>query len=281
MASRFLLSCALALSCAAPFLACGSEETGDDGSPASSSSAGTGGATSSSSVASSSSASSSGAGAAPLTCPASSAPYSTLDKGTCDLLAQNCTNPGEACEPASVSGVFKPKCVQNDGLKGVKTPCSASSECQGGLYCVFGLCSPVCCPATNEPCEGGTCNIEFAGETNNYGAGEHIRLCSFLVQCELLTASACAAGTECHVQDAATGLSLCVPPNGANVQEGGACQYINDCGDMQECFGGVCRYYCRVSDAGAGTPGLGGCIDGQTCLEADYGVDDVGICQPE
>jgi hypothetical protein len=281
MASRFLLACTLALGCAAPFLACGSEEPGDDGSPASSASSGSGGATSSSSAASSSMSASSTGGGTPVTCPASSDDYSTLGMGTCDLLAQDCANPAEACEPASVNGVFKPKCVEGDGLKGVKTPCSASSECQGGLYCVFGMCSPVCCPETNAPCEGGSCNVEFSGDTNNYGAGNYILLCSFLVQCQLLVADACAAGTECHVQDAGTGLALCVPPNGANVPEGGACNYVNDCGDMQECYGGACRYYCRVSDGGTGTPGLGGCPSGQACLAVDYGVEDVGICQPE
>lgn len=284
MASRFLIVATLCLGLVGPFVACGSESEGDGGSGPSSSSAGGGSSSSSSSAsASSSSAASTGSGQT-LSCP-SGPPYETLGGNgpevdpACNLLTQEgCPNPGEACEPKSVGGVYKAQCVVSDGLKGVKEPCVTSNECQGGLYCVFGLCSPVCCQATNEPCEGGSCNFLYSGDSAQYGPGKAIRLCSFLVQCEMLTADACEGGTECHVQDSS--LALCVPPSGNDIPEGGVCQYLNDCGDMQDCWNNaVCRYHCWVSDGGAGEPGLGGCPAGQTCVEADYGIPDLGICQ--
>jgi hypothetical protein len=67
--------------------------------------------------------------------------------------------------------------------------------------------------------------------------------------------------------------------------------FINDCPTMEDCHdladgnGAICRFYCYTDMArGEGTPGLGGCPAGQTCITMlgntaiDFGVPGVGLC---
>ena len=44
-------------------------------------------------------------------------------------------------------------CGNNDALKGVNAACTRSSDCQGGLSCVDGLCEP---PDAGEPPDTGS-----------------------------------------------------------------------------------------------------------------------------
>ena len=272
MAFLKLLSFAGLAAGLASFAACGNaddDQSSAQGGAASSSSASTG------SGAAPPQSSSSSTGAGPVEC--SNGGYTNLPQGPCDLLAQNCPL-GQSCEPKKNADKWVPTCVDNPGLKGPSKACQTSNECQPGLFCVFNLCAPVCCPATNEPCGGGTCNVEFSGDAANWSGW--VYLCSFLEKCQVLTADACPQGTECHLQDFEQGLAVCIPPNGEFAPEGGDCLYLNDCGSMQLCYGNKCRYNCFVDDGGQGTPGLGGCPPGQTCIADDFGVEGVGICQP-
>ena len=245
----------------------GDAETGTDpsttGQSASSTGAGAGGGTSSSSS----------TGTSMITCPGT---YTTVPEGECSQLQQDC-QPGFGCKPAQDGASWTTQCVPSSGLKGPKKPCATDAECQPGLFCVFGQCTPVCCPTTSEPCNGGTCNVEAPfGPYTTF-------LCSFLEKCDILTENACARGTDCHIQDFDQGLSVCVPPSGANKQEGEPCNYLNDCGPMQLCFNMVCRWNCYVSAMGQGMPGLGGCPKMpvvEKCTQSDFGIDDVGVCLP-
>lgn len=250
--------------------ACGSDDSAAGGSgggattTTTSTDTGTGGATTTTAAG--------GGGAAPVTCDGK--PYSTVPKGDCDLLAQDCP-PGEGCVPTGLGTEWTTSCKTSSGLKGPTKPCNSANECQAGLFCVFGQCAPVCCPDSNEPCGGGTCNVESA-------FGDYtVFVCSYLITCELLTQDACAPGSECHIMDAMQGLATCVPPSGANKQEGEACQYLNDCGDMQLCYEGICRYNCYIDAMGQGVPGLGGCPVNENCLfPVSFGIDNVGVCLP-
>ena len=108
--------------------------------------------------------------------------------------------------------------------------------------------------------------------------GKFVMMCSYLPECGLLTMNACAEGTECHFQD--PGLATCSPPSGNQVEEGGTCNFINDCKDMQFCGpGNICRYHCST-DGSAEPPGLGGCPVGQECTDYDFGFPGIGLCQP-
>ena len=217
-------------------------------------------------------------GAAPITC---AQKYTSIVGGPCDLLQQDC-GPGETCRPwSTANGGWTTKCLVNSGLKSRGATCHGDAECEAHLFCtgtqkVAGQCAPVCCPANDEPCGGGKCNLSVS-----LGGNDFLYQCTYLTACTLLTKDACAAGEDCHLQDAKQGYAACVAPSGANVPEGGACQYINDCGDMQLCAQGLCRYNCYLGAAGQGVAaGLGGCPVGETCVESQTGIDGVGVCNP-
>ena len=215
-------------------------------------------------------------GGAPLGCD-SDPPYSTVPVVECDLLAQDCPE-GSACEPVGSGTSFVTECVQESGLKPVRASCANHAECQGGLYCVFGQCAPACCPATDQPCNGGTCNT-----TITFGNDE-VFVCSFLTACDLFTPDACPAPQGCHVLKS-QGISVCIDPAASTVGEGESCTYVNECGDMQSCWppgfaGAVCRYLCDVAGGSGKDPGLGGCPAAQSCKAAATGIDGVGICGP-
>ena len=243
----------------------------------------TGGTTTTSST--STSPSSGTGGSAPIVCDGS---YTNVPKGECDLLNQDC-GPGMTCWPAQVSGAWTTKCQAAPGLKGAGSLCTANSECEAGLFCIgpqdMRQCIPACCRTTDEPCGGGQCNLEVSFDNSTF-----LYMCTYAQQCTLLTMDACPAGTECHVEDPQQGLASCSPPSDQQVDEGGPCEFINDCKDMQNCTtetpgdggapAGVCRYYCYVSAGGTGVPGLGGCPAGQSCLAVDLGIPDIGLCRP-
>jgi hypothetical protein len=239
---------------------------------------GAGGATASSSSSSAggaqvSAGGSGGAGAAPLEC--SGLPTSTVPVAECDLLQQNCPQ-GSGCEPVPAGSGFETQCVSSSGLKGAKASCSDHGECQAGLSCALGFCSPPCCPETNEPCDGGTCNTVL-------GFGDYIvNYCSYLVTCEIFTADACRAGQDCHILNG-DGYAVCVDP-ATRVGEGEPCRFLNQCGAMQTCWppgvaGSVCRYHCLLASPDAPV-GLGGCPEQQSCGIVDVGIDGVGVCLP-
>ncbi len=277
----------LAIAATAAFAACSSDDSGTGaGGPGGTGAApGTGGGGAPPTTTTTTT--SSGGGDGPIDCPPSSPPYSNVIVDDCDLLQQDC-GPGKTCRPIETSpGVWKTKCRGDTGLKGPGKACSVDQECEAGLFCIGapeGWCSPVCCQGTNEPCGGGACNInvDLDGVPNVNTA--FMMMCSFAPECELLTVNACKTGTECHLSDASQGLATCTAPSGTQVDEGGTCAFLNDCKDMQHCFGepdgSRCRYYCLVSGGEGLTPGLGGCPAGQACADIDIGVPGVGICQP-
>jgi hypothetical protein len=236
---------------------------------------GAGGAPATTTSSTSSSTSQGGAGGSgPIAC---NQKYTSLAAGPCDLLQQDC-QPGYTCRPWPVGNGFTTMCLANSGLKSRGAPCNGDVECEAHLFCTGapGQCSPICCPANDELCGGGRCNLTFALSQTDW-----VSLCTYLTQCTLLTKNACPAGTECHLQDAQQGSAACVAPSGTSVPEGGACKYINDCHDMQLCDAGTCRYNCLVGAAGQGQPpGLGGCPAGQTCKDVKTGIDGIGICEP-
>jgi hypothetical protein len=208
--------------------------------------------------------------------------YTTLPKGDCDILQQDCP-PGETCKPVSIPGGAPTlKCQQANGLKGIAKACASDDECQAELFCVSGACSPACCPGNDLPCNGGSCNI-----TVQLGGGAQMRACSYAQSCMLLTPNACPPGTECLLQDPKQGLAACIPPSDMVVDEGGPCTYINDCKDSQFCViamagkPGVCRHFCHPSKPMTAV-GEGGCPATQSCnsIQFNFGIADLGVCVP-
>jgi hypothetical protein len=89
------------------------------------------------------------------------------------------------------------------------------------------------------------------------------------------------------------GVAICFEPSPTPMGELGSCLYINDCGDMQECYqpnnpnGGTCLYYCALTGPKTGQPpGLGGCGPNEKCLSSyqgqaiSLGIPNVGLCIP-
>jgi hypothetical protein len=178
--------------------------------------------------------------------------------------------------------MFTTKCVPDQGgLKDKGVDCSTNSECKGGLRCVNERCSPVCCPETDEPCGGGTCDINLVLNADRM---MFAMTCGYAVSCDLFAGN-CATGTDCHLSDASACLAVCDVPSDQAVPEGGKCMYRNDCGDSQYCRknqpdDGVCRYLCNTKSMGL-APGKGGCPSGQSCEEVSpTGCTDLGACVP-
>lgn len=222
-----------------------------------------------------SSASSGSGGGGPVQC---TDVYSDVPVGDCDLLQQNC-QAGFACRPAQAGGSYTTTCVASSGLKGQATACADIDECEAGLFCVFGKCTPVCCTSDPNACGGGTCNVDVT--IGSY----FMRVCAFPQSCQLFMPNACPPGEECHLADTMQGLAVCIAPSGPNqVNEGEMCAYLNDCHETQMCITenmmGVCRYNCDLTNWQTLQPGLGGCPAGRTCQNVGFMPPNVGICRP-
>jgi hypothetical protein len=286
---RWLAIPLLVTASAVLFAACSDATTPSSGttSAAASSSSGTGG--SGAGGASATGAGGAAVDAGPLTCKTHT--YSTIKSGPCDLLAQDCPD-GKTCkELLYPNGSWSTQCVTANGLKGEGEACTADEECLARLSCAVGRCAPVCCAATNAPCLGGICNLfiqlDNSGKVNK-------QVCHYAKACDLLTEKACDPGFSCHIEDSKQGLATCVQPSGANAVDLGACHYLNDCPDMEQCLegsptkSGKCHFYCYLDQATPASPGagLGGCPGGQTCqatvdgAKFDFGVANLGLCAP-
>jgi hypothetical protein len=206
--------------------------------------------------------------AAPLTC-AVPVTKPVIPKGECDLLQQDCP-PGETCIP-TMDGAST-ICRIGGGLKGAGKACTLNEECQAGLFCV-GFCTQPCCQQNDQPCGGGDCNIELG-----LPGGVTLFTCSYSEECTLFGADTCKNGQKCQFVYPNQGQAVCTIPAASPAQEGEPCVYINECGSMQICFGGFCRYNCKLN--GGGTPGTGGCPAGQACQDVlPPGAGGVGVCQ--
>src|SRR5437763_16822071 len=96
--------------------------------------------------------------------------------------------------------------------------------------------------------------------------------CSYLPICHRFKGDCVDPMSQCHLGQSC--LSVCVPPSGSAVMEGGTCKYINDCGESQICnlnapdgdgkTMGKCRYLCTPGMTGGGA-GKGGCPATQKC----------------
>jgi hypothetical protein len=226
--------------------------------------------------------------AGPIVC---LAPNTNIPKnGPCDLLNQDCP-PGKTCQPVQVGGAESTDCVESSGLKGAGEDCYSGDECDAKLICIgapAGKCVAFCCnDMAAEPCNGGLCITHV-----DFGNGSFAYVCSYGKRCTLLTPDACPPGLDCYVEDLAQGLAVCDDRSPTPVPELGACQFLNDCDTMQDCFnagnaGNFCLYYCALSGSTTGAaPGLGGCPTGETCKDSyqgaaiNTGVMNVGLCIP-
>ena len=197
--------------------------------------------------------------------------YTDIPPGECDLLLQDC-GPGMGCHATVVGANVTVACTPDPGLKGPGDLCVNDSSCQAGNYCVFGRCSPICCPSSNEPCgANGLCNV------NSPFGGSTAQTCSYLPSCTLFTGE-CEGESNCYpLMD--DGNSVCAPIQGAVGGLGEPCANINDCEDSMICLGN-CTWACYLDGQGL-APGAGGCPAGETCqAEGSNPPQNVGVCAP-
>jgi len=223
-------------------------------------------------VASSSAQSSASTGSGEISCPAGG--YASFNQTECDMLQQDC-DPGFTCERRRVGGVTVTRCVERGGLKGIGSVCNDDDECESGLFCVFDVCTPVCCPANDEPCDGGNCNLNV-----QFSNGDSVEMCTYSKQCTPFAEDACPSGSGCHFEEPE--VSTCIQNNGTPSGDGGVCTVLNDCGDMLQCLANdLCRFICMLEDEGL-EPGRGGCPAGQTCRNnPSVAITGLGVCDPD
>jgi len=226
-----------------------------------------------------------GAGAAaPIEC---AVPVTNID-GDCDLLNHDCPQ-DYWCTVQSVAGSAQRTCALFlGGLKPAGSACEATTECGFGLRCISDKCTAVCCPASNEPCGAGACDIRVS-----YSSSSWAYYCSYNDACQLF-AHDCPQQPQpfdCHVSDQDQGLAVCDDRSDQWGGEGGPCVYRNDCGDSQRCnrlapdvdpdagIEGRCRYHCHVAEWESETEGNGGCPAGQHCVDLSWpAMPNIGLC---
>jgi len=194
--------------------------------------------------------------------------HTSVPENTCSMLKQDCGN-GDACRPNGAG--TDTTCVSGAGVKGMGASCSDTNECDVGLFCVFFVCAPICCPSrASEFCGSAGCNVRIP-----FGSSE-VWTCNFAKTCTLFE-NTCPSGQDCRMGDPSQELALCAPGSGNPASEGEPCGFLNDCGANQVCNGGVCRYSCSLADWQNKAPGEGGCPAQRTCNPS---TPNYGICQP-
>jgi hypothetical protein len=98
----------------------------------------------------------------------------TSVEGMCDILLQDC--PADEWCRVIESPTGQARCVpRGSGTVGLGGACvSGNNQCAPGLVCAQENCTAYCCPSTDQPCGGGTCDVLFW-----YDGPYYVWLCSF------------------------------------------------------------------------------------------------------
>ena len=162
----------------AGLVACSTKGTPATNTTSAGASAGTGGAGGGGGFTTSTTTASAG-GQGPAKCSSS---YTTVPKGNCDLLQQNC-DAGSTCTPVDAGGAWASTCQAGSGLKSEGETCNDADECDAKLFCIESKCTAVCCRDNNKPCNGGICDLSV-----NLG-GATMFVCHYAPKCNLLTSA--------------------------------------------------------------------------------------------
>jgi hypothetical protein len=187
----------------------------------------------------------------------------------CNLVTQApCTGSTPVCAYDDTSK--HNKCVSTAAIGGVGaglagTTCKAQSDCDQGLFCENGYCTPACCSGDNSPCgAGGECNLILTDGSTP--PNPLYSVCSYSAICHAFQYD-CPTGQVCLFSMAPDTFKCSAPSSGAaglGTKPGGACNYINDCGESQICVNtslpdggisstGTCALVCQLT----GSPMVG------------------------
>lgn len=182
----------------------------------------------------------------------------------CNMVKQDCADPTATCsfDPAvKYNTCSKPP----TGTKLKGETCTKPADCDRGLFCYSGKCSPACCSGDNSVCgAGGTCNLAITDD----GGAVIYHACSYSAKCNPFKYD-CPAGQVCLFNEDPDVFKCSTPSTGATgvgVAPTTKCKYSNDCGESQACFqltsGGdaagaeyKCYLFCWLDKPETFTPG--------------------------
>jgi hypothetical protein len=181
----------------------------------------------------------------------------------CDMVAQNCADKTQTCDydPTAGHSVCTSRTL-GTGTKGDACP-HGPTDCDAGLFCYEGHCTPACCTGDNSVCGSaggipGSCNLDI---TQSADAGDTViyNVCTYSKTCHPFSCD-CDSGSIC-LFDTAPDSFTCDPPSSAgalSAKPGISCKYENDCGEGQGCFGPTggpykCMLFCLLAGADGGT----------------------------
>ncbi len=218
----------------------------------------------------------------PITC----SKWSPRPADECNMLAQDCADPTETCvfDDAAKKAVCG-KLPIGTATKGES--CSTQGDCDRGLFCYSGKCTPACCPGDNSLCgAGGACNLSITASddsTIHYA-------CTYSSKCNPFKYD-CPSGQVCLFNEEPDSFKCSEPAKdgGLSAKPGIPCEYANDCGESQLCTkltsGGdaagatsQCYLFCWLSKPSGFTPGTN--PDGRFAADGDCNVGGVsyGTC---
>lgn len=218
----------------------------------------------------------------------------------CDMVKQNCADSAATCvyDNASKHNICS-KLTTGTKIKG--EACSAPSDCDKGLFCYSGKCSPACCSGDNSVCgAGGACNLAITDPDTDAVV---YHACTYSAKCNPFKYD-CPAGQICLFSSEPDVFKCSAPSGGASslgVAPGGTCKYVNDCGESQACFTKTtdagatssCMLFCWMMTPAGFTPGStpggrfpadGTCTIGGknygSCKTVTGITGGLGVCQP-
>jgi len=195
----------------------------------------------------------------------------------CDMVKQNCADATATCDydAATKHNICR---MRATGTSGKSEACKTDVDCDQGLFCFSGKCSPACCPGDNSVCgPGGECRLNITDDMKTV----IFHACVYNAPCKPFKMN-CPDTQVCTFSEEPD-LFACVTPTttgGLGVAPGGACEYTNDCGESQACLSpatdagagkGKCALFCYLTTPDGGV--MGGPAKGRfpangTCMVA-------------
>lgn len=194
-----------------------------------------------------------------------------LPSDACDVVAQTGCDSGSSCYPVRPLGGDPAPACASTGSAALGSACTREADCAAGLTCVRGSCATLCCPDSNDGCEGkAVCDplLLTGGVQAAFGS------CYAYSVCDPARQVGCAAGQTCKVESFDTNTVSCQIAAGTKAI-GEACQ-DGECAAGLQCIklpelGEACRQVCRG-------PARDVCPENHSCVSAGEGQ--LGLCVP-
>lgn len=179
--------------------------------------------------------------------------HSWCPQAKCDLWAGVGCPADESCYLERTEGEITDIACRAPGTAIEGADCSSDFECADGHGCLLGRCRRYCCRPANQA---------FVESSDCPGAGFCARFfgvigfCAHI--CYMLAETDCQEDQVCVVSNDFAGVSYCVESTPAASDEGGPCEFANDCKRGLYCHDATCK---RVCDPATAAPCQSGTCD--------------------